>query len=139
MKTLEAQIEINAPVDVVWQALTDFSTYPEWNPYILWAEGDVQEGSIVKFKVVGQPFPFTAPIVSLVENKELIWEARQPVPGMQPRYIRRLEALDDNRTLFINREDFDGSIVPFISPMLNLMLKRYFPKTCLALKQYVES
>jgi len=25
----------------------------------------------------------SAPIVSLVENQELIWEARSPVPGMQ--------------------------------------------------------
>ena len=34
MKELRSQIEIEAPADRVWQVLTDFATYPEWNPFI---------------------------------------------------------------------------------------------------------
>ena len=94
MKVLESQIEIDAPIDVVWQHLTDFAHYPEWNPYILSAEGELKQGSLVRFKVAGLPGTLSAPIVSLVENKELIWEARLPMPGIKPRYIRRLEEID---------------------------------------------
>ena len=138
MLIFESQIEINAPIDVVWHHLTEFASYPEWNPYILSAEGNLKQGDIVKFKVAGMPMALSAPIVSLVENKELIWEARVPIPGMKPRYIRRLEAIDANRTRFINREEFAGWAVPLMSPMLNRTSKPLFPKTCAALKQRVE-
>ena len=138
MKVLEAQIDIDAPIDVVWQHLTDFASYPEWNPYILSAEGELKQDSLVRFKVAGLPGTLSAPIVSLVENKQLIWEARSPIPGVRPRYIRRLEEIDATHTRFINREEFTGWAVPLISPMLNLMSKPLFPKTCAALKQRVE-
>lgn len=139
MIVFEAQIEIDAPIDVVWQHLTDFASYPEWNPYILLAEGELKQGSLVRFKVAGMPMTLSAPIVSLVENKELIWEARSPIPGMKPRYIRRLEEIDANRTRFINREEFSGWAAALMSPMLNRMSKPLFPKTCAALKQHVEA
>ena len=139
MKVFEAQIDIDAPIDVVWHHLTDFASYPEWNPYILSAEGELKQNSVVRFKVAGLPMQLSAPIVSLVENQELIWEARSPVPGMQPRYIRRLEKIDDNHTRFINREEFTGWAVPIMSPMLNLTGKPLFPKTCEALKQRAEA
>ncbi len=32
MKVFEAPIDIEAPIDVVWHHLTDFASYPEWNP-----------------------------------------------------------------------------------------------------------
>jgi hypothetical protein len=139
MKVLESQSEIGAPIDVVWQHLTDFASYAEWNPYILSAEGELKQDSLVRFKVAGIPMMLSAPIVSLVENKELIWEARLPFPGVKPRYIRRLEEIDANRTRFINREEFTGWAVPLMSPILNLMSKPLFPKTCAALKQRAEA
>ncbi len=139
MKVLEAQIDIDAPIDVVWHHLTDFASYPEWNPYILSAEGEPKQGGVVRFKGAGLPMRLSAPIVSLVEKQELIWEARLPVPGMKPRYIRRLEKIDDNHTRFINREEFTGWAVPIMSPMLNLTGKPLFPKTCEALKQRAEA
>jgi hypothetical protein len=58
---------------------------------------------------------------------------------MQPRYIRRLEKIDDNHTRFINREEFTGWAIPIISPMLNRISKPLFPQTCEALKQRVEA
>jgi hypothetical protein len=139
MKVLESQIEIGAPIDVVWQHLTDFASYAEWNPYILSAEGELKQDSLVRFKVAGIPMPLSAPIASLVENKELIWEARLPFPGVKPRYIRRLEEIDANRTRFINREEFTGWAVPLMSPILNFVNKPLFPKTCAALKQRAEA
>ncbi|KAJ3878122.1 hypothetical protein F5051DRAFT_452541 [Lentinula edodes] len=31
---VEANILIDAPIDVVWSVLLDFSKYPEWNPFV---------------------------------------------------------------------------------------------------------
>ncbi len=33
MKEIHTEIEINAPAGKVWRVLTDFPSYPEWNPF----------------------------------------------------------------------------------------------------------
>jgi Polyketide cyclase / dehydrase and lipid transport len=40
MKEIHTEIEINAPGESVWRALTDFAAYPEWNPFIRRVEGE---------------------------------------------------------------------------------------------------
>ena len=39
-------VEINAPAELVWQVLTDFSAYPDWNPFTVKAESSL---------VIGEP------------------------------------------------------------------------------------
>jgi uncharacterized protein YndB with AHSA1/START domain len=34
MKELHTEIEIDAPAERVWRLLTDFASYPRWNPFI---------------------------------------------------------------------------------------------------------
>ena len=43
-RELNTQIDIDAPVERVWSVLTDFAAYPEWNPFILSAEGSLAVG-----------------------------------------------------------------------------------------------
>jgi len=31
--TITTSVEIDAPKQLVWDVLTEFSAYPEWNPY----------------------------------------------------------------------------------------------------------
>lgn len=40
MKELFTEIEIKATPESVWQLLTDFEKYPEWNPFIRRASED---------------------------------------------------------------------------------------------------
>ena len=139
MLVYDATIEIDAPIALVWQHLTDFSAYPDWNPFILEAEGNLREGAVVTFRVASLPMSLSAPITRLVPERELTWEARMPMPGLQPRYIRRLEPLDAGRTRFINREEFTGWATTLARPMMNIMLQALYAQTCEALKQRVEA
>ena len=40
MKEIYSEIEINAPANVVWDIITDFDNYPEWNPFIMEISGN---------------------------------------------------------------------------------------------------
>jgi len=41
MKELRSEIEIETSAERVWQLLTDFARFPQWNPFISRASGDV--------------------------------------------------------------------------------------------------
>src|SRR5216117_3531780 len=45
MLELRTDIEIDAPVERVWEVLTDFDRFPDWNPFIRRIRGDAQVGS----------------------------------------------------------------------------------------------
>ena len=51
MKTIETITEIDAPAEVVWQIITDFERYPEWNPFITELHGPVHEGARLRAHV----------------------------------------------------------------------------------------
>lgn len=55
-RTVSAQtsIAINAPIERVWQVMTDVAAYPQWNPFVvnIDAAGDVtMQGAAMKFTV----------------------------------------------------------------------------------------
>jgi len=44
-KQLRAQIDIHASPQRVWQVLTDFGAYPQWNPFMTRADGTPTKAS----------------------------------------------------------------------------------------------
>jgi hypothetical protein len=52
MKTMSATIQIDAPPEAVWAALTDLGRYPEWNPLFREASGQVAAGSRITLRSV---------------------------------------------------------------------------------------
>ena len=51
MKELATEIEIQASPKQVWQALTDFKRFSQWNPFIESAKGEFNVGSHVEILV----------------------------------------------------------------------------------------
>src|SRR5205814_5893919 len=45
MAELRTETEIDGPVERVWQVLTDFKSFPDWNPFIRSIRGKAVEGS----------------------------------------------------------------------------------------------
>ena len=51
MHEIRTRIDVDAPLRVVWKTLTDFRSYPEWNPHVVEARGDHVEGSKVELRI----------------------------------------------------------------------------------------
>jgi hypothetical protein len=52
MKSMSATIQIDAPPQAVWAALTDLGRYPEWNPLFRQASGQVAVGNRITLRSV---------------------------------------------------------------------------------------
>jgi hypothetical protein len=122
MKHLEHSLEIDADAEEIWSVLTDFDTFPEWNPFVRSIAGDCATGA--RLAVTIEPPHGRAirlrPVVQQVDPaRELRWLGKLGVPHVfDGEHCFRLEPLAGGRTRFTQSEDFRGILVPFTSGVL---------------------
>ena len=142
MKELRSEIEIEAPAERVWQVLTDFVTYPEWNPFIRRVSGraEVDERLVVRMQPSGNRGMTFRPTVMKVEpNRELRWLGHLLVPGIfDGEHIFEIEELERDRVRFVQREVFKGLLVPLLARSLDRDTQRGFEEMNRALRERIE-
>lgn len=142
MKELRSQIEIQASAERVWQILTDFVSFPQWNPFIRRASGNVQVGERLEVKI--QPssasgMTFRPTVLKAEPNRELRWLGHLLIPGLfDGEHIFTIEPLGTNRVLFVQREIFTGLLVPLFTGRIDTSSRRGFEEMNQALKVRAE-
>jgi hypothetical protein len=142
VKELRAEVEIDATLERVWHVLTDFSSYPDWNPFIRRACGPVQAGGRLEVNI--QPsgasgMTFRPTVLKVEPHRELRWLGRLLIPGLfEGEHVFTLEALGDHRVRFVQREVFRGILVPLLSRSLDRDTQRGFDEMNTALKARAE-
>jgi hypothetical protein len=113
-REVQAQIEIQAPVDLVWATLAGFPAYDIWNPYIYPAKGELLPGSVleVTLHTGGRPLTYEPVVLTVLPKRELSWGGRI-LGGMFERIqIFTLEELTPGRARLTSRERFQGILLP---------------------------
>jgi hypothetical protein len=118
MKEIRTDIEIDAPAERVWQVLTDFASFPQWNPFIRQATGEPKVGARLGVRI--QPpgskgMTFRPKVLRVEPNRERRWLGRLWIPGLfdgEPSF--HLEPLGPTRTRLVQRETFRGLLVPLL-------------------------
>ena len=85
MRELLTKTGISAPPEYVWRILVDFNKFPEWNPFIKEAEGEITEGGRLKVRIEppgGKGMTFKPVVKRVALNRELRWLERLIVPGL---------------------------------------------------------
>jgi len=118
MREIHTEIEIGACAERVWQVLTDFAAYPEWNPLVRRIRGDPKVGSRLRIHVRvadGLGTTFRALVLNAEPARELRWRGRFPLPGLfQGEHIFLIQPSGTNSARFIQREVFSGLLAPVI-------------------------
>lgn len=142
MHQIVTEIGIAAPPSAIWQILTDFSTYAEWNPFIRRISGKVACGSRLTILIApptGRSFTFRPRISGLVENKELRWKGRALVPGLfDGEHYFQIDATHPGGSQVIHGERFSGVLVYALKGYLDRAVRAGFIEMNQALKSRVE-
>src|SRR2546428_6274197 len=142
MKELSAEIEIEAPPERVWQILTDFPKFFEWNPFIRQMSGEPKTGARLRVRLEppgGRAMTFKPKMLNVEPHRELRWLGRLWIPGLfDGEHIFTIERLDEKRVRFIQREKFTGLLVPFMAKGLDRDARRGFEEMNRALKERAE-
>lgn len=141
-RTIRSAIEIRAPLDVVWGVLTDFASYPEWNPHIRRVLGTVKQGARIALHSQppgGRMIVMRPTVVTWEPPHELRWRStfvsRRLFSG---EHGFRLEPNGDNRVRFVQDETFSGLMVPLYSRLRLPRTRRGFDETNEALRDRAE-
>lgn len=142
MKELHSEIDVQASAERVWQILTDFASFPQWNPFIRQASGNAILGG--KLKVTIQPsgasgMTFRPTVLKAEPQRELRWLGHLLIPGLfDGEHIFTIEALGPDRVRFTQREIFNGLLVPLLAQNLDKDTQRGFAEMNQALKAKAE-
>ncbi len=116
MKYIYSEIEIKASPQRVWNILTDFSSFPEWNPFIRSAKGELLVGKRLKVKLKspkGMGMTLKPEVLTARPNRELSWLGHLFIPWVfDGRHIFTIVPVNGNKVLFVQREKFSGVLVP---------------------------
>lgn len=143
MKELHSEIEIAASAERVWELLTDFASYPQWNPFIRSISGEPTPGERLEARIEppgGQGMTFKPKVLNAEPNRELRWLGHLLVPGLfDGEHSFTIQPLEENRVRFIQREAFKGLLVPLFARSLDTNTQRGFEEMNRALKERAET
>ena len=117
---IQTSIDIAADAGRLWQLVTDFERYAEWNPMLADVHAHLEPEAQVRFKVLREgasPLKLRARIVELVPTERLAWRGGTNALISGEHYFR-IERLDSNRCRFHHGEHFKGILLPLFRPML---------------------
>ena len=138
MKELKTEIDIQASPETVWQILMDFNTWQEWNPFIHTVVGKPEVGQRVDITVrtaTPKKMILHCTIIKIEPNRELRWKYHVFLPGLfRGEHSFILEPRDDGSIHFVDREIFNGLLVPLQAKNIDTHSKRGFEDMDQALK-----
>ena len=121
-KRLSTHVDIQVEPEQVRQALTDLAAYPEWNPFIVRAEGVVEPCRRLTLRlqpVGGRAMTVRPRLVEVDAPRQLRWRGRRAVPGVVDAGHTFTLGPRGGGTRLIRREDCRGVLVPFLAASLD--------------------
>jgi len=135
--------EVEAPLDRVWEVITDLDRYGEWNPFVPEARSSLKPGESIEMKVrVFESFaqPQTE-LVTVFEPGQRFCYTMYPLPlgAMRSQRCHSVESLGPERTAY--RSDFElaGWLSPLVAVPMGSRLQRGFDAMASALKERAEA
>jgi hypothetical protein len=140
---IDTEIEIDAPAESVWRVLTDFASYPDWNPFIPYIAGSPRKGEKLEVRIRplnGREMTFRPTILAADRERELRWRGKLLLPGLlDGEHTFALMPLPDGGARFAHRERFSGLLVPLVRRSLDRGIRGGFEAMNQALKIRAET
>lgn len=121
-KHFETEITIAATPEKIWSVMSNFESYPEWNPFIRSISGAQEVGATIRVDLhppEGKSMIFTPTVLVFDENKEFRWKGKLLFKGLfDGEHYFKIEPLENGNCRFIHGEHFNGILVGMLSKLL---------------------
>lgn len=112
MRIIAAEVEIEAPENLIWEALSELDAYSEWNPFLTSATGAIEEGARIELfiKPPRARGTYINPRIVLVEEgRGFSWRNNMLFPGLfDTEHYFVIDPINDNCCRFVQGEEVSG-------------------------------
>jgi hypothetical protein len=119
--TISTTVDIEAPKQLVWEVLTDFAAYPEWNSHMT-IEGSARVGTKLTVHMGpggGRGGAFKPTVLAATPNDELRWIGKLGFGGIaNGEHFFILEGNNDGTTRLTHGERYSGALVALMRPFM---------------------
>jgi hypothetical protein len=144
MYDVELSQDIAAPPDRVWDVLTAFREYDEWNPVITRMRATLSAHTPVSFVIAvgGRELKIKAEMLNVEHGRELRWHG--PTAWLLARLFHgehyvRVEPAGVGKSRLIHGERFGGASVPLLWRRMKRDLEKAYGEMNRAVKARAES
>ena len=118
MREIRTETTIAAPPERVWDVLTKFSEFPQWNSFLRIDRGAPVPGTRLSVTItpVGRRSMTFRPTVEVADSpRELRWLGRVGIPGLfDGRHRFEIHPEGTDRVRFVQAEEFRGILVGLV-------------------------
>ena len=114
MREIYSDVEVKAGPGKVWEVVTDFDNYPNWNPFITSCTGDSSEGSTLEMKLSppgASEMAVSSKVLSSMAPKEFRWTAGGPL--FKSEHVTSIQPIGEERVRVVQRGMYTGLLAIF--------------------------
>ena len=141
-RELHSEIEIESTPERVWEVLTGFASYAEWNPFIRLIMGKLEAGEKLEVHFASggtKEIVFRPKVLEVEGGRGFRWLGHLILPWIfDGEHIFEIAPLEGGGVRFIQREKFNGLFVPLFWKELDSNTRSSFNEMNRALKRRVE-
>ena len=141
-KEIHTEIDIDADAAAVWDVLVDLASYPEWNPMVRKASGEIRVGERLRlhYEPKGRKKRSFNPLLLVVEpGRELRWQGRPGVRFLfESEHIYLLKETSEGKTHLDHDMNFWGLLIPPVKNLIEKATRVPFNDLNRAMKERVE-
>ena len=139
MKLIETEILIQADIDEIWQILTDFDKYSQWNKFCpeIKTTGKIGDPLDMKVFLKANKPTFQREFISENAPYELGWGLNWGI-FLKSHRLQRLELLENALVKYYTYDKLWGLLTPLVSWLYADAILKGFELTAKCLKKYVE-
>jgi hypothetical protein len=139
---IKTEIGISASPSRVWEVLTDFPRYPDWNPFVLEVQGEVYQGAPIHYRFEmprGVRIRTAAVVLRFQPEIELRFSAHFVTQNVfRGDHYFAIESRNSNEVIFHHGEVISGLLFPAVQLILQTQGPPIFEGLNKALKQRAE-
>lgn len=143
MEPIKSLVDISASPEMVWRVLTDFASYPKWNPFLRNVQGDAAQGRQMKVRARlsrSSVHRFPVRVIKAVPAAELCCRGKLWVKGLFDREYTAIIIPDGVKGVrFVQRVSFSGLLAPAILPFIHMKVQVRLDLMSTALKKVAEA
>lgn len=120
--------EIEAPKETVWQVITDFSAYADWNPFVIRCAAALEPGSPIQMRVVlgGNTRDQTEVVSEVVPNSLFEYRMKPVGPLLYSYRQHEVVSSGEGKTLYRSTFELKGWMSPLVALSMGSSLRDGF-------------